>query len=69
MNGLSLLESIAPFQGTFDDCAFERPDGFRAPSLTRKAIPQCGATLTRTIFEMICVWQSNIKFVLGVLNL
>lgn len=49
------------------DCVFERPEGFHAPSLTMKAIPQCGTTITKTIFEIICAWQSKIiiKFVLG----
>ena len=31
-------------------------------SLIRKAIPQCGAAITKTCFEIICAWQSNIIF-------
>ena len=40
--------------------AFERPEGFRALSLIRKAIPKCGVTIAKTIFEIICAWQSII---------
>lgn len=48
---------------SFADFSFERPDGFRAPSLAREAIPQCSASITETTFEIICAWYSNIKFV------
>ena len=32
----------------------------------REVISQCGATITKTIFEIICMWQTNFKFVLRV---
>ena len=35
----------------FVDFSFERPEGFRATSLAREAIPKYGATTTKTIFE------------------
>ena len=51
---------------SFIDFSFEWPEGFRAPSLARKAIPQRGATITKNILKWICWWYSNIKFVLEV---
>ena len=29
-------------------------------ALIIKAIPQCGVTIAKTCFEIICAWQSNI---------
>ena len=51
---------------SFIDFLFERPEGFRAPSLAGKAIPQRGATITKNILKWICWWYSNIEFVLEV---
>ena len=39
---------------SFIDFLFERPEGFRAPSLAGKAIPQRGATITKNILKWIC---------------
>ena len=36
--------------------------GFRAPSLIRKAIPQCGATITKTIFDLLVRKARNVSF-------
>ena len=41
---MELFQSFAYF-------AFKRPERFRVPSHMRKAIPQCGATIAKTIFE------------------
>lgn len=49
---------------SFANCTFERPEGFRVPSLARKAIPQCGATIIKTIFEMIYAQYLRLQHVL-----
>ena len=48
------------------DFSFQRPGGFHASGLARKAIAQCGATIAKTIFEIDCAWYSSFKFILGV---
>ena len=44
------------YYSTITDFTVERPEGFHALSLIKKAIPQCGATITKASFEINCAW-------------
>ena len=65
----TVLKSCSPWMPCLKELCWFRvwtTWGFRVRSLIREEIPEGGATKTKTIFEIICAWQSNIQFVLGV---
>ena len=52
----------------FFEQSFELPKGLCFPYVTRKTVPENGATIAKTIFVIVCARQWHIEFILRVLK-